>query len=97
MALREGGHVKGTSSEELLGCTVEEARKHLESLFLEGMNWDNNTKRGWHIDHIIPCSAFNLEDLEEQKKCFHFLNLQPLWATDNESKGSLYEGIRYKY
>lgn len=96
-ALREGGHVKGTGSEELLGCTVEEARKYLESLFEEGMTWDNNTKDGWHIDHIIPCTAFNLSDIEEQKKCFHFTNLQPLWASDNESKGSLHEGIRYRY
>jgi hypothetical protein len=97
MALREGGHVKGTNSEDLLGCTVQEAKAHLESLFEPGMSWNNNTKNGWHIDHIVPCAAFNLEDLEEQKKCFHYTNLKPLWAVDNESKGSLHGGIRHRY
>lgn len=74
---------KKSSALELLGCTIEQCRMYLESKFLEGMNWDNHGLYGWHIDHIIPCASFDLTDIEEQKKCFHYTNLQPLWARDN--------------
>ena len=40
-----------------------------------------------HIDHHIPIASFNLLKEEEQKKCFHYTNLKPLWAKDNLSKG----------
>jgi hypothetical protein len=79
---------KAASSMELIGCTIQEVRGHIESQFVEGMTWDNHGE--WHIDHIRPCASFNLEDPEEQKKCFHFTNLQPLWAEDNLKKGSRY-------
>ena len=52
------------------------------------MSWGNYGK--WHVDHIRPCASFNLVNEEEQKKCFHYTNLQPLWAKDNLSKGSKY-------
>ena len=68
----------------LLGCSVYEFIKHLESKFTEGMNWDNYGK--WHIDHIVPCASFDLSDIEQQKLCFHYSNLQPLWAEDNLRK-----------
>jgi len=70
---------------ELVGCSRDELVSHLESKFTEGMMWDNYGT--WHVDHIKPCCSFNLEDPEEQKKCFHWTNLQPLWAKDNTSKG----------
>ena len=79
---------KLAASNILLGCSFKKCRQHLESLFLEGMNWDNHGMFGWHIDHIIPCSSFDLTIPEEQKKCFHYTNLQPLWAKDNISKGN---------
>jgi hypothetical protein len=44
--------------------------------------------RGWHIDHIVPCASFNLMDVDEQKRCFHYTNLQALWAKANISKGA---------
>ncbi len=50
------------------------------------MTWDNYGK--WQIDHKIPCASFDLTDPEQQKSCFHFSNLQPLWAKDNNSKGA---------
>ncbi len=50
------------------------------------MSWENRNE--WHLDHIIPCSKFNLSKEEDLKKCFHYSNLQPLWAKDNLSKGS---------
>ena len=77
---------KESSSKELLGCSFDQARQHLESQFKPGMHWGNNTRKGWHIDHIIPCSSFDLTKLEEQKKCFHWTNLQPLWWYDNLHK-----------
>ena len=63
-------------------------RKHIEKQFKEGMTWKNQGK--WHIDHIKPCCKFNLLDKEEQKKCFHYTNLQPLWSQENLSKGGNY-------
>jgi hypothetical protein len=48
------------------------------------MTWNNHGK--WHIDHIIPCCAFDLADPEQRKRCFHYTNLQPLWAQQNFRK-----------
>jgi len=89
MKLQNG--TKAYKSMELLGCTIEEARKHLESQFTEGMTWDNHGINGWHIDHIRPCASFDLTDPEQQKQCFNYKNLQPLWAEDNLSKGDKWE------
>lgn len=75
---------KSKSTVELLGCSVYEFLKYLESKFANGMNWDNYGQ--WHIDHIIPCSSFDLTDLEQQKICFNYKNMQPLWASENLSK-----------
>ena len=80
--------VKGknkNSSFEFVGCSIDELKKHLSSQFTEGMSWENYGE--WHIDHIKPCASFDLSILEEQKKCFHYSNLQPLWAKDNLKKG----------
>ena len=76
------------SSLSYLGCTVEELKTHIENQFEDGMTWENWTRDGWHLDHIIPCSSFDLTKKKEQEKCFHYTNLQPLWAEDNMSKGS---------
>lgn len=73
---------------DFVGCSINELKQHLESLWKPGMSWDNYSMHGWHIDHIIPCASFDLTSEEEQKKCFHYSNLQPLWAKDNLSKGS---------
>ena len=73
---------------ELLGCSVEELRKHLESQFKEGMTWTNYGKNGWVIDHIQPCVSFDLSKLSGQKKAFHYTNLQPLWEKVNLHKAS---------
>lgn len=69
----------------LLGCSIDEFREYLQSKFEFGMSWDNRGE--WHIDHIIPCSAFDLTDPNHQKRCFHYTNLQPLWAAENLKKG----------
>lgn len=85
-AIRGKGGYKSANTEKLLGCTISELRDYLESKFQDGMTWDNYGK--WHIDHIIPCDAFDLTIKEEQEKCFHYTNLQPLWAKDNIAKSN---------
>ncbi len=77
---------KDKFTKDLTGCSISFLMKHLNSLFQPGMSWDNYSYYGWHIDHIKPCASFNLADSEEQKKCFHYSNLQPLWAEDNLRK-----------
>lgn len=71
---------------DLLGCDIEFLKKHLELKFREGMSWENYGRKGWHIDHIKPCSSFDMTKIEEQKLCFHFTNLQPLWWEENLKK-----------
>jgi len=80
------GSKKSSTTEKLLGCSYEYARQHIESQFTEGMTWDNYGLHGWHIDHIMPCASFDLSDPEQQRECFHYTNLQPLWAEDNLKK-----------
>jgi hypothetical protein len=77
---------KSKCTAELLGCSKDELRAHIESLFLPGMSWEGVGRHGIHIDHIVPCSWFDLSDPVEQKQCFHYTNLRPLWAWDNRSK-----------
>jgi hypothetical protein len=92
LRLRTYHALNGTSKSAptlcLFGCTIEAFCAHIESLFTEGMTWDNYGKYGWHLDHIKPCSSFNLKDPEQQLQCFHWSNQQPLWAKDNLSKGA---------
>lgn len=73
---------------ELLGCSPSELRQHLESLWQEGMSWSNYGLYGWHIDHKRPVSSFDLSCKEQAKQCFHYSNLQPLWAKDNLAKSN---------
>jgi hypothetical protein len=85
------GARKAARTMELIGCTIAEVRAHLESHFLPGMTWDNCGRNGWHIDHIRPCYSFNLEDPVQQRICFHFTNLQPMWEADNISKSNRWQ------
>jgi hypothetical protein len=81
------GKAKVASTKELIGCTPDELVSYLEGMFADGMTWDNYGRHGWHVDHIKPCVSFDLSDPEQQRECFHYTNLQPLWANDNLSKG----------
>lgn len=66
---------------ELVGCSRTELRLHIESLFRGGMTWDSI-----HIDHIMPCCAFDLSDPPQQFQCFKYTNLQPLFPKENRQK-----------
>ena len=61
-----------------------------QSLFSEGMTWDNWSLNGWHIDHKIPLSWFNLENINCQKIAFHYTNMKPMWGKDNIAKNNRY-------
>jgi hypothetical protein len=78
----------GSRTVDFIGCSIDELKCHLESKFQDGMNWDNYGLHGWHVDHIRPCTSFDLSKKEEQEKCFHYTNLQPLWAIDNIKKSN---------
>lgn len=75
---------------ELIGCTIPELKHHIEKQFRDGMSWNNWGKFGWHLDHIRPCSSFNLIEESQQRECFNYFNLQPLWAAENWEKGKTY-------
>ncbi|MFA6433027.1 MAG: hypothetical protein WCV82_04450 [Candidatus Paceibacterota bacterium] len=84
-ALRAGKLSKSLKTAELLGCTPEHLKTHLESMFYDGMTWDNMGygPDKWQIDHVRPVGLFDLTDPEQQKACFHWTNLQPLWGKDH--------------
>lgn len=69
---------------EIVGCSPQELKEHLEKQFVAGMNWENRTE--WHIDHIVPLSSAKTE--EELYKLCHYTNLQPLWAEENLKKSN---------
>jgi hypothetical protein len=71
---------------DIVGCSPEFLKEHLEQQFTEGMSWDNHGLYGWHIDHKIPLSSANTE--EEIYNLCHYSNLQPLWAEDNLKKSN---------
>ncbi len=89
------GKCKSGSAVRDLGCSIEEFKIYIESLFAEGMSWENYGNKkingkivfGWHLDHIIPLVSFNLADREQFLIACHFTNMQPLWASENLRKG----------
>jgi len=87
------GKSKSKRTLGLLGCSLEELKNHLESQFKDGMNWDNHGLHGWHIDHIKPCSKFDLSDPKQQLECFNYKNLQPLWAEENWHKSDKFTNV----
>ena len=84
------GISKESHTMEYVGCTNGELKEYIESLFEEDMSWEN--AGSWHIDHIRPCASFDLTLESERHKCFHYKNLQPLWATANLRKGAKWDG-----
>jgi len=80
---------KRSGALDLLGISVNRFKSYLENIFLKGMTWENHGTV-WHIDHIKPCYTFDLNDYEQQKICFHYTNMQPLYAIT-----TIVDGVEY--
>lgn len=87
-AVKDRFGIKAYRSSELLGCSIPDFRIYIESKFEPGMDWDNwgHGKDKWNLDHIVPCSLFDLTKPAHQKRCFHFSNYQPMWQVENFKK-----------
>lgn len=78
--------------QDLIGCDFATLKAHLESKFTGAMTWENYTKE-WEVDHIIPVKLFNLLDMDERRRCFHYTNLQPLHPHENSVKSDKVQGV----
>lgn len=74
----------------LVGCTKDQLRRHIEAQFERGMTWENYGVNGWVVDHIRPVCKFNLLELDQRQNCFHYSNLQPMWYEQNRKKSITY-------
>jgi hypothetical protein len=82
------GQTKNGSAVRDLGCSLKSLGEGLEFMFWPGMNKANDALVKWHVDHLVPLSAFDLTDREELLIACHYSNLQPLWEDDNKSKNA---------
>lgn len=89
--IRKNNMPKFSQHHCFLGCDIEFFIKYIESKFTEGMSWENYAHDTWHLDHIKPFASFDLTDITQYSSCFHYTNLQPLWAEDNYKKGAKHE------
>jgi len=87
-AFKRKGYEKDSHTYEIIGCSYEVFKAHIENQFLPGMSWDNHGE--WHLDHIIPVS-YGIS-VEEIIALNNYINLQPLWAIDNLRKGNRWIG-----
>jgi hypothetical protein len=86
-ALRRTNSQKYNNSIKILNCSPKEFKDWLEYQFDSNMSWDNQGTY-WEIDHVIPCSFFDINDEEEQNKCFNWRNCRPLEKIKNRSKNN---------
>lgn len=85
-AIKSKGGFKGQKTLEMIGCSADHLKAWLTFFFQPGMSWENYGE--WHIDHVRPCAHFDLTNPDQQKECFNYTNLQPLWGKDNLKKGA---------
>mgnify|MGYP007044033886 CR=1 FL=1 len=86
---------KSAHTEELLGCSKEDAQKWIISLFQPGMTLKNlgKGKGKWNIDHIRPLASFDYKKHPELRyQAGNWRNLQPLWEKDNLPKNDKWDG-----
>lgn len=88
----------GAFAKDAIGCDSQQLKAHIESQFSSGMTWHNYGRKHnqWSIDHIKPVVTFNLLDPAEQKMCFHYTNMRPMWAIENIKKNSFWDGRFFK-
>ena len=84
IVVKAQGTAKAYRFNSVTGCTAPELKTHLEAQFRDGMSWENYGE--WEVDHVRPCASYDLTDPEQQKECFHYTNLQPLWRKENAEK-----------
>lgn len=84
VSVKNQGYTKKSKTYEILGCSFEHFKAHLENQFIDGMTWENQGL--WHMDHIYPVSRAT--DEEHLIKLNHYTNFQPLWAEDNIKKSN---------
>jgi len=87
IAVKRNSIIKDKKTLDILGCSISDLKTHLEKMFKPNMNWKNYGKGGWHIDHIIPLASAK-NNIDAFYKLCHYSNLQPLWESENCSKGS---------
>jgi predicted transcriptional regulator len=84
--------LKGSCSSTIIlkdiDCSSMELKNHIEKQFKPGMTWENWGQKGWHIDHIIPLSSFDLTDPDQFKKASNYKNIKPLWYKENLIKSN---------
>ena len=86
IGIRRNGYSKNSKTADLLGCSWDDLKIHLESQFSVGMSIQNYGE--WHIDHRIPLAAADSQN-EIEALC-HFTNIQPMWASENLIKNDSY-------
>ncbi len=84
------GIAKSETTRNILGCDIDFFKKYIEDQFVEGMTWENYGRKGWHVDHKIPVSWFNLSNPNCLKLAFNYKNHQPLFWEENLAKGNKY-------
>ena len=87
--LKRVGTKRAHAMDRYLECTSEELAQHLERQFGDTMSWEK--KGEWHVDHIRPCSSFDLTKEEQIHVCFNWRNLQPMNGRENQSKQDKYD------
>lgn len=86
-SIRDKGYKKNSKTYNILGCSFEKFKLHIESQFESWMSWDNQGKYngdfnyGWEYDHIIPLSSAKTE--KDVLRLNHYLNFQPLCSKIN--------------
>lgn len=83
-SIKRMGYTKRNRCHQILGCDWQFLKGYIEAKFWPGMTWENRGQ--WEIDHIVPISSAVTED--DVIRLNHYTNLQPLWASDNRSKGA---------
>jgi hypothetical protein len=94
-ALKSKNIKKNSHVLELTSCSMDFLKNYLSKKFKKGMTWGNQGQ--WHIDHRKPCASFDFSDKEEQRKCFHYTNLQPLWGKENKEKSATFDEATFEY